>query len=56
MSHSDKPPFPIENLPYGVISTVEHPYPRCATAFENHTIDLSVLENNGLFGSISHGF
>ncbi|KAL4864726.1 hypothetical protein BDV12DRAFT_175700 [Aspergillus spectabilis] len=45
-------PFPIDNLPYGVISTPETPTLRCATALENNAIDLSALEKDGYFRSI----
>ncbi|PTU24166.1 hypothetical protein P175DRAFT_0513199 [Aspergillus ochraceoroseus IBT 24754] len=45
-------PFPIDNLPYGVISTVSDPTPRCATALENDAIDLSALERDGFFCSV----
>lgn len=46
-------PFTIDNLPYGVISTVETPVPRCATALEEDAIDLSALERDGYFKSIA---
>ncbi|KAL2822781.1 hypothetical protein BDW59DRAFT_100500 [Aspergillus cavernicola] len=45
-------PFPIDNLPYGVISTTDNPTPRCATVLENNAIDLSALEKDGYFKSI----
>ncbi|KAL5336600.1 Fumarylacetoacetase, partial [Aspergillus crustosus] len=45
-------PFPIENLPYGVISTPENPTPRCATALNTNAIDLSALEKDGYFKSV----
>lgn len=45
-------PFTIDNIPFGVISTIENPKPRCATAFENSAIDLSQLENDGFFKSV----
>ncbi|KAL4804402.1 hypothetical protein BDV18DRAFT_30823 [Aspergillus unguis] len=45
-------PFPIDNLPYGVISTPANPIPRCATALNNDAIDLSELEKDGLFKSV----
>ncbi|KAF7617477.1 hypothetical protein AFLA_006400 [Aspergillus flavus NRRL3357] len=45
-------PFPIENLPYGVISTPSEPTPRCATAFEDYAIDLNELQRDGFFDSI----
>ncbi|KAJ5786287.1 uncharacterized protein N7503_011499 [Penicillium pulvis] len=46
-------PFPIENIPFGVISTRENPTPRCATALHNDAVDLSALEKDGFFDSIS---
>ena len=45
-------PFTIDNIPYGIISTTENPKPRCATAFEDDAVDLSVLEEDGYFRSI----
>ncbi|KAL4981650.1 hypothetical protein BDW68DRAFT_172048 [Aspergillus falconensis] len=45
-------PFPIDNLPYGVISTAENPTPRCATALDNDAIDLSALERDGYFKTV----
>ncbi|PLB48374.1 2-hydroxyhepta-2,4-diene-1,7-dioate isomerase [Aspergillus steynii IBT 23096] len=45
-------PFGIDNIPFGVISTRDNPAPRCATAFEDHAVDLSCLEKDGLFASI----
>ncbi|KAL4922388.1 hypothetical protein BDW62DRAFT_52326 [Aspergillus aurantiobrunneus] len=49
---SSPTPFPIDNLPYGVISTPDNPTPRCATALDNDAIDLSALEKDGHFKSI----
>ncbi|KAL2828627.1 hypothetical protein BJY01DRAFT_255282, partial [Aspergillus pseudoustus] len=46
-------PFPIDNLPYGVISTAANPAPRCATALERDAIELSALEKDGFFSSIA---
>lgn len=45
-------PFPIDNLPYGVISTTDDPTPRCATALDNDAIDLSALERDGYFKTV----
>lgn len=45
-------PFPIDNLPYGVISTAEDPTPRCATALDDTAIDLSAIEKDGLLKSV----
>ncbi|KAH8432402.1 uncharacterized protein LDX57_010041 [Aspergillus melleus] len=44
--------FTIDNIPFGVISTPDNPTPRCATAFEDQAVDLSGLENDGVFASI----
>ncbi|KAJ5668504.1 uncharacterized protein N7477_007074 [Penicillium maclennaniae] len=52
MSDSISTPFPIDNIPFGVISTADNPAPRCATALDHDVIDLSALECDGLFGSI----
>ncbi|KAK5996297.1 Fumarylacetoacetase [Cladobotryum mycophilum] len=46
-------PFTIDNLPYGVISTVQNPRRRCAIAFEDSAIDIDVLYRDGFFSSIS---
>lgn len=45
-------PFTIENIPYGVISTLRNPEKRCATAFKDDAVDLKVLEEAGLFQGI----
>ena len=45
-------PFTLDNIPYGVISTAENPTPRCATAFGQEAVDLSLLEKDGCFRSI----
>ncbi|KAL2870371.1 uncharacterized protein BJX67DRAFT_345393 [Aspergillus lucknowensis] len=52
MSSTSTTPFPIDNLPYGVISTPENPTPRCATVLESNAIDLSALEREGYFDGI----
>lgn len=46
-------PFPIDNLPYGVISTAFNPTPRCATALDDTAIDLSAIEKDGHFKSVA---
>ncbi|KAL3475686.1 hypothetical protein BJX99DRAFT_229125 [Aspergillus californicus] len=46
-------PFPIDNLPYGVISTADDPTPRCATVLEDNAIDLSALEKDGYLTTVS---
>jgi fumarylacetoacetase len=40
--------FPIQNLPYGVFSTVAAPHPRVGVAIGDHVLDLAVLEGEGL--------
>lgn len=45
-------PFTLDNIPYGVISTANNPTPRCATAFGQEAVDLSLLEKDGCFRSI----
>ncbi|KAJ3190848.1 hypothetical protein HK101_008313 [Irineochytrium annulatum] len=41
--------FPIENIPFGVISTDADPTHRIATIIGDHVIDLRVLTSRGLF-------
>jgi fumarylacetoacetase len=41
--------FPLENLPYGVFAPKSGGEPRAGTALGNYVIDLSVLEEEGLF-------
>jgi len=40
--------FPIQNLPYGVFSTMAYPAPRVGVAIGDYVLDLAVLENGGL--------
>src|SRR4051812_1142639 len=40
--------FPIQNLPYGVVSTAGLPAPRVGVAIGDHVLDLAVLEGEGL--------
>ena len=40
--------FPIQNLPFGVFSTPDHPVPRAGIAIGDQILDLSVLESAGL--------
>jgi fumarylacetoacetase len=49
---SQSTPFPVENIPFGVISTRENPTRRCATALHNDAVDLSALEKDGFFDSV----
>ena len=41
--------FPLENLPYGVFAPKSGGEPRVGTAVGNYVLDLSVLEEEGLF-------
>ncbi|EGF81250.1 hypothetical protein BATDEDRAFT_10767 [Batrachochytrium dendrobatidis JAM81] len=41
--------FPIQNIPFGIITTAANPTPRPATAIGDYAVDLSVLANAGLF-------
>ena len=45
-SNSD---FPIQNLPYGVFSTPDEPLPRAGVAIGEFILDLSKLEQEGMF-------
>lgn len=47
--------FPIQNLPYGIFSTQANPNPRVGTRLGDVIVDLSMLDDEGLFG-IKHGF
>jgi len=47
--------FPIQNLPYGIFSTKENPNPRVGTRLGDTVIDLSVLDDENLFGK-RYGF
>lgn len=50
-SFIDVPPtsdFPIQNLPYGVFSTSDHPSPRVGVAIGAYVLDLALLEKEGL--------
>src|SRR5258707_1136471 len=40
--------FPIQNLPYGVFSTLGLPTPRVGVAIGTHVLDLAALEAEGL--------
>ncbi|KAL2851379.1 2-hydroxyhepta-2,4-diene-1,7-dioate isomerase [Aspergillus pseudodeflectus] len=51
-SSSARSPFTLENIPYGVITTLKNPSPKCATAFEDSAVDLSRLECDGFFAAI----
>jgi len=47
--------FPIQNLPYGIFSTKENPSPRVGTRIGDFVVDLSLLDNENLFGK-QYGF
>jgi len=47
--------FPIQNLPYGVFSTSENPYPRIGTRIGNWVMDLAFLDNEKQLG-MEYGF
>ncbi len=47
--------FPIQNLPYGIFSTQANPNPRVGTRLGDVIVDLSLLDDDGLFG-IKRGF
>jgi fumarylacetoacetase len=46
--------FPIQNLPYGVFSTVEQPAPRIGVAIGDFVLDLAALEQQGLLTIADH--
>jgi len=41
--------FPIENIPFGIFSTISSPSPRVGTAIGDFVVDLSTLYEDGLF-------
>lgn len=48
--------FPIQNLPYGIFSTKANPNPRVGTRLGDFVIDLSILDDEKLFGKPSGFF
>lgn len=44
--------FPIQNLPFGVFKTKEHP-PRLCTAIGNYVADLQILAEHGFFDDLN---
>lgn len=42
-------PFPVNNLPFGIISTTAQPAHRCAVAIGDNALDLGALEQTGFF-------
>lgn len=51
--------FPIQNLPFGIFSTVQTPWRRAGVAIGDHVLDLFCLSNHGLLdglGFSSHIF
>lgn len=47
--------FPLQNLPYGIFSTEDHPSPRAGTRLGDWVIDLAVLDEQNAFGR-QYGF
>jgi fumarylacetoacetase len=47
--------FPIQNLPFGIFKTKDNPKPRAGAAIGDFVVDLSVLEEKGLFNRTSLG-
>ena len=47
--------FPIQNLPYGIFSTKENPSPRAGARLGDFVVDLSILDEQNIFGK-RHGF
>ena len=47
--------FPIQNLPYGIFSTQANQSPRVGTRIGDWVVDLSVLDEEKLFGR-QYGF
>ncbi|KAL4888628.1 hypothetical protein BDV59DRAFT_211034 [Aspergillus ambiguus] len=45
--------FSLQNLPFGVASSVQHPKPQCATRLHNIVIFLGDLQRSGLFARVS---
>ncbi|GFF32142.1 fumarylacetoacetate hydrolase [Aspergillus udagawae] len=45
--------FSINNLPFGVVSSSQHPQPQCATRLSNTVIFLGDLERAGLFRQVT---
>ncbi|KAG1470925.1 hypothetical protein G6F56_002407 [Rhizopus delemar] len=45
--------FPIQNIPFGIISTAEKQAPRVATAIGDYALDLSEVAQLGVFDNIS---
>jgi len=43
--------FPIQNLPYGIFSTKKTPSPRVGTRIGDWVVDLSMLDDDNLFGN-----
>lgn len=48
----DQLPFTIQNLPYGIISTIDEPSPRCAVAVGKHAIDLVKYTQDGKLSKV----
>lgn len=50
----DKPPFTLQCLPFGVVSTKDSE-PRCAVAIGEHAIDLVKYAQSGRLADLSGG-
>ena len=48
----DNSHYPIQNLPYGVFCSKNNLKPRVGVAIGDRILDLSVLENKGIFKAI----
>lgn len=49
-------PFPLENIPFGIFSPSKGTKKRAGTAIGDYVVDLAVLEQYGLFNSVSSAF
>jgi len=57
-ANDENSPFPLNNLPFGVISTEDVPSRRCAVAIGSFALDLAALGETGFFKSdeVAHAF
>lgn len=46
--------FPIQNLPFGIFSTVQTPWRRAGVAIGDHVLDLFCLSNHGLLDGLGY--
>jgi len=54
-SELNSPPYTLQNLPYGVISTDSKPKPRCAVAIGQYALDLAEYAKAGNLFDIESG-